>query len=200
MCSMFLLVVKAFCTDHLITALKSSFRLQLDDHMRALATGPILCLQVFGRGWGTALAMGSHNQFRTNIAHYSMAVILLNFLITVGCSFVTIAFYGILAESINGMWSNTMHPLEMIFVAFPAIFGNLMAPRFFLFVLFLMLTLAEIFGAVILLSSFLTSFFDEHDKLRHLRREITLGFVGFFTFTTLFYCSPVSFWYFQRIL
>lgn len=192
MFTLLIFIVKAFCTDHLTTALKSSFHLQFDDHLKALGTGPILCLQVFGRGWGTVLAMGSHNQFRTNIAHYSLAVILLNILITVGSSFVTIAFYGMLAESTSGIWSNALHPLEVIFVVFPAVFGNLKAPRFFLFVLFLMLTLAEIFGAVILLRSFLTSFFDEHNNLRHLRREITLGFVGFFMFTSTFYCSPVS--------
>ncbi|KAL5281094.1 hypothetical protein ACFFRR_004861 [Megaselia abdita] len=189
-------IVKAFCTKELLRALRSSFDSRSnrpDNHIQALIAGPTLCIQLFGRGWGTILAMGSHNQFRTNLTKHTLVLVLMNFLISFGCSFVTFAFYGILAEvTFHGLTDNNLHPLEKIFVVVPAVFGNLGSPRLFLFLFFLMLTLAETFGIAIQLSSLLSSLFDEHDKLRHSKREISIGFVLFFIFTTIFYCSGLN--------
>ncbi|KAL5281095.1 hypothetical protein ACFFRR_004862 [Megaselia abdita] len=190
MCTLLVFIVKAFFTTGFVTALKSSS--ESLNHVEALVTGPTLCLEIFGRGWGTILVMGSHNKFRSNIANHSLALILLNMLTTIGSSFVSFVFYGISSKAIYGM-SNISYPFESLFVAFPAVLGNLGAPRIFLFMFFFMLTVAEIFGAVIQFSSLITSFFDEHDELRHKRREITIGLVAFFMLTTVLYYTRNGF-------
>lgn len=196
MAILLMFTIRALSTKQLIQSLGTIFDLshiRIDGHLSAFITSPLICLHVFGRGWGIPLVMASHNKFNTNTSNLSWAVVLGNILITTACMFITTVFYGVLDSNVDRFHITFEHPLESIYVGFPAVFGLMKFPRFWLLLLFIMLTLSEVFGIVMQLSAFFTSFFDEFDEFRMLKKEITMGIIGFFVFTTTFYCSNVSY-------
>lgn len=196
MTTLLIFTISALSTKNLMINIMSIFDLshiRVETHFVSFFTGPLICLQIFGKGWGTPLVMASHNNFKDNISNLSLAVVLGNVLITTACMFITIVFYGILDSNVDRLYLTFDHPLESVYVGFPAVFGLMRGTRIMLFFLFTMISVSEIFGIIIQLKAMFTSLFDEFDELRVLRKEIIMGVVGFFVFTTTFYCSNVSF-------
>lgn len=190
--------ISALSTKHLINNIMSVFGLShaelsfLHTHLGYFFTSPMMCLSIFGNGWGTPLVMASHNQFKTNISNLSLAVVMGNVLLSTACMFITIVFFGILDANVIQFHVTFDHPLEAVYVGFPAVFALMGWTRIKLFLFFSMITVSETFGIVIQLKAMFTSFFDEFDELRSRRQEIIWGVIGFFVFTTTFYCSNVS--------
>lgn len=189
-------IVKAFWTKGVLEALMASFEssiAKLSNHYQAFLIAPVLALQAFGKGWGTALVLGSYNEFRENVPIFSIAATLLHALLNISCSFITFIFFGFLQEVTFGTTSRLSHPLESVFIVFPSVLGSFGFPNFFLFLFFGNIVIMEVFGTLISFNALLVSFFDEHDNLMHLKDQITRGFVIFFILTTCVFCSRVSF-------
>lgn len=195
MAVLLIFTISALSTKQLVTNLITVFDLshvRVESHLNSLITSPMLCLHVFGRGWGTPLVMASHNQFKANVSNLSLAVVMGNVLITTACMFITTVFFGVLDSNVDRFHVTFEHPIESVYVAYPAVFGLMRWTPVLMFLLFSMISVSEIFGIVIQLKAMFTSFFDEFDELRHKQQEIVWGVIGFFVFTTTFYCSNVS--------
>lgn len=182
--------------DNLIEVIATIFdftHIKADAVMSSLALAPLICLQTFGRGWGTPLVMASHNDFKAKVHHLSLAVVVSSVLLTLACTFVTVIFYGVLSRTTFGFFFSMMHPQTSLYVAFPSVFGTQPAANVCLILFFLMITLSEISSIVIQLSGLLTSFFDEFDQYRDFKTRITGAAVGLLAFITILFCSNVRF-------
>lgn len=188
--------ISALSTKQLMNSLLNVFDLsniRMESHLSSFFTSPMLCLNIFGRGWGTPLVMASHNEFKSNISNLSLAVVFGNILITTACMFITTVFFGILDTNVDRFHITFEHPFESVYVGYPAVFGLMGGTRLMLVLLFSMICVSEIFGIVIQLKAMFTSFFDEFDEFRARQQQIIWGVIAFFVLTTTFYCSNVSF-------
>lgn len=193
MITLLVFVVKALTIDNLFNMIATIFdftHVRASDVGLSLALAPFICFQTFGRGWGTPLVMASFNDFRSNVHHLSIFAVIGSILFSLACTFVTIVFYGVLKTKTTGFRFQAMHPQTSLYVVFPSVFGN--DSRFWLLLFFFMITSSEISSITLQLKGLLTSFFDEFEEYRHRKTEITFGLIGFFAFSSLFYCSNVS--------
>ncbi|KAL5281091.1 hypothetical protein ACFFRR_004859 [Megaselia abdita] len=196
------ITLTSLSTKQLITNLANVFDLshiRADSHLLAFMTSPMICLQIFGRGWGTTLVLASHNNFKANVSNLSLAVVISKALITTACMFITTVLFGILDSNVDRFHLTFDHPLEGVYVGYPAVFGLMKFPRFYLFLLFTMISTSEILEIVMQLKALFVSFFDEFHEFRWKRQEIIMGVVGFFVFTTTFYCSNHGFSFFRTM-
>ncbi|KAL5281089.1 hypothetical protein ACFFRR_004858 [Megaselia abdita] len=203
MITLLLFVIRAFTVADLIKILSNIFDFAEVDYRKitsSLALSPLICFQTFGRGWGTPLVMASHNNFKAKVHYLSLATVVGSILLTLASTFVTVVFYGLLSRYTLGFHFEMFHPQTSLFVAIPSVFGAMAAPRTWLFLFFLMITLSEISSIVLQLSGLMTSFFDEFDEYRKYKDTITHGIILFLSLQTIFYCSNKGFEFFQNIM
>ncbi|XP_055853330.1 sodium-dependent neutral amino acid transporter SLC6A17-like [Episyrphus balteatus] len=161
---------------------------------------PFLAFSALGPGWGSVLTMASYNKFDTNIFRYSWLLCLAQVGMMMGVGFLSLLVMNYIARmDPDNIGLKYIHSQWMEFLTIPTALTYMELPHIWSLLFFGMLILGSLNLLITQLISILTSVFDEFELLRGLKKEVTLGTMGFMALTSIFYCSNYGITIFETL-
>ncbi|XP_016998140.2 sodium- and chloride-dependent glycine transporter 1-like [Drosophila takahashii] len=147
----------------------------------------IMVLHAFGAGWGSAIALSSFNGFRTNIMSYS-------WIISFGQVFIYIMF-GLVSFMLDHYFkeladaSTYVHKDWLLYLSSASVISTMGWANMWTFIYYTMLLMAALIVMSTQIFTLLQSLFDEFEKLRERKRDVTFGLIGGLALCSFFFCT-----------
>nr|XP_016924204.1 sodium- and chloride-dependent neutral and basic amino acid transporter B(0+)-like [Drosophila suzukii] len=147
----------------------------------------IIALQAFGAGWGSVIALSSFNGFKTDIMSYS-------WIISFGQIFIFIMF-GLVSFMLDHYFKElgdaTTFVLKdwMLFLSGASVISTMGWANMWTFIYYTMLFMAALIVMTTQIFTILQSLFDEFEKLRERKQEVTFGLIGGLALCSLIFCT-----------
>ncbi|XP_016924204.3 sodium- and chloride-dependent neutral and basic amino acid transporter B(0+) [Drosophila suzukii] len=147
----------------------------------------IIALQAFGAGWGSVIALSSFNGFKTDIMSYS-------WIISFGQIFIFIMF-GLVSFMLDHYFKElgdaTTFVLKdwMLFLSGASVISTMGWANMWTFIYYTMLFMAALIVMTTQIFTILQSLFDEFEKLREKKQEVTFGLIGGLALCSLIFCT-----------
>ncbi|XP_016963078.1 sodium- and chloride-dependent glycine transporter 1 [Drosophila biarmipes] len=147
----------------------------------------IIALQAFGAGWGTVIALSSFNGFKTNIMSFS-------WIISFGQVFIFILF-GLVSfmldhyfKEVSDATNYVLHDW-LLFLSGASIISTMGWANLWTFIYYTMLLMAALIVMTTQIFTVLQSIFDEFEKLRERKQEVTFGLIGGLALCSFMFCT-----------
>ncbi|XP_037711634.1 sodium- and chloride-dependent neutral and basic amino acid transporter B(0+)-like [Drosophila subpulchrella] len=147
----------------------------------------IIALQAFGAGWGSVIALSSFNGFKTDIMSYS-------WIISFGQIFIFIMF-GMVSFMLDHYFRElddaTTYVMKdwLLFLSGASVISTMGWANLWTFIYYTMLFMAALIVMTTQIFTILQSLFDEFEKLRERKQEVTFGLIGGLALCSLIFCS-----------
>nr|NP_001285711.1 uncharacterized protein Dmel_CG33296, isoform C [Drosophila melanogaster]NP_995644.2 uncharacterized protein Dmel_CG33296, isoform B [Drosophila melanogaster]AAS64652.2 uncharacterized protein Dmel_CG33296, isoform B [Drosophila melanogaster]AHN54226.1 uncharacterized protein Dmel_CG33296, isoform C [Drosophila melanogaster] len=156
----------------------------------------IMALQAFGAGWGSVIALSSFNGFKTDIMSYS-------WIISFGQIFIYIMF-GLVSFMLEQYYKDISDTIVfhrimnfwVLFLSSASALNTLGWPNLWTFIYYSMLLLASLTVIATQLFTVLQSLFDEFEKLKERKQEVTFGIICGLAICSFFFCTEHGSFYF----
>ncbi|XP_023170470.2 sodium- and chloride-dependent glycine transporter 1 [Drosophila hydei] len=159
----------------------------------------VIVLQAFGSGWGTIVALSSHNNFKTNIMNYSWIIAFGQTLVYILFGMVNFMlkhyFQTLHSDNFNtfveGKWA--------LYLSTASVLSTMELPNLWTIMYYTMLLLGSLIVMITQLFSVFTSLFDEFELLRHRKQEVIFGTLGVLSIVSLLFCTNNAVEYFSAL-
>ncbi|XP_055839365.1 sodium-dependent serotonin transporter-like [Episyrphus balteatus] len=183
--------LRLFCLSGFQEALKG-FSFEIPElHLIHPHVGANLVMLFFRPGWGNIVNLASHNTFKTDIMKMSFMVCLSGFGMIMLAATSGRIVWDHFEDHVGGLYLQVdeEHSLQFIYLCYAFLLGELPYANLWCALFFGALCLVEVIKLIVQLFSVLTSLFDEYEKLRATKKEVTVVLTAFLCVLSICFCS-----------
>ncbi|EDV59241.1 sodium-dependent proline transporter [Drosophila erecta] len=169
------------------------------DFSEGLSSTYVMALQAFGAGWGSVIALSSFNGFKTNIMSYSWIISFGQIFIYIMFGLVSFMLEEYFREITRTIIFHNIINFGVLITGSGSALITLAWPNFWTIIFHTMMLLTALTVIATQLFTVLQSLFDEFEKLKEKKQEVTFGVICGLAFCSCFFCTVHGSFYFGVI-